>query len=195
MSGERYLPERKVIPAQELGVVTDASRYVRHAREVLRDAQQHAMHELEKADERGYQAGFQRGREEAFGALQSTINEVRTRLSAAENDLEDVVVAALEKIIGEMGEREAARRALQVALSELTASIAVDIRVPPDELADVQALISALPLQSNQPEIRSVQEDPLLKPGEMLLLTPQGRIHVGLRQQIARLRSTMSSGS
>lgn len=52
-------------------------------------------------------------------------------------------------------------------------------------LADVQAL----PLTARHPEVKSVEADPLLNAGEIVIETPKGRIHAGLRQQLSRLQA------
>jgi type III secretion system HrpE/YscL family protein len=192
MTINRFTPPTKIIAGEELGNIIDGSKFLRLAQTELKNVKRNSAENFEKARERGYEEGVRRGRQDALRAMRSAVEDTRKRLMMAEDDLEHVVMEAVEKIIGTMNERQAARRALHTALSELASSVTIDILVSPDDLAEVRTDVDALDF-SPKPEIRSVKEDSLLKSGEIVIVTPQGRIQVGLAQQLSRLRATLQN--
>jgi type III secretion protein L len=192
MSMNRFTSPGKVIPADDLGNIIDGGRFFRQAQMELKNAKKIAAESFEKARERGYEEGVRRGRQDALKALRAAVDDTRKRLLMAEEDLEHVVMEAVEKIIGTLDDRDSARRALHMALTELTSAVTVDIVVAPEDLAQIRTDIDALEF-SDRPEIRSIKEDSLLKQGEIVIITPHGRVQVGLAQQLARLRATLEN--
>ena len=108
---------------------------------------------------------------------------------AAENDLTSIVLAAIDKMIGAMDSGDLARRAVQRALREYADAVWVSIHAAPEDHAALTENISSITTYARGTTIRSIESDPLLKPGEIMVETPKGRVHVGIRQQMARLES------
>ena len=79
------------------------------------------------------------------------------------------------------------------AIEDAAAEIWVSLRVSPEDLPLIEEGLRQLPMSPSWPEIRSVEPDPLLKAGETILETPKGRIHVGLRQQLSRLKAGLQN--
>lgn len=186
-----YTPPSKIVPAETLGAVIDAGVYVERARAMLAQAQGQAQRALAEAQAAGYEAGLRQGRADGLNALGEAIAQVRAQLAEVENDLGQLVLDSVERIVGRIEPRDLCHRLIAVALQEARDATAIVIRVPPDEAQMVLEEINASPILTQIKAIRGVEGDPLLKPGEILIETPRGRVHVGLRQQLARLQETV----
>lgn len=188
-----FAPGRKIISSQDMRLVLDAGAYLSDARRIHGEAKEAVRKAQAEGREQGYREGFDRGRNEALAQLVDAIGQVRQRLVASDEELAAIVLSAVEQMLGEMDASEAALRCVRRALDDASSDVWAILRVSPDDLADVEAGLRALPLTSAWPEIKSVEPDPLLKRGEIILETPKGRVHVGLRQQLSRLKAGLQS--
>lgn len=195
MSGPQFINTRKVIPREEFGVVDEGTQYTEEARRVYQSVQEYAERTESEARERGYQEGFEQARQETFALMEETIREAKERLFVLEDMLTPVVIAAVEKIIGSMDDHVLVRRVLREALIEAGQSMSVTLRVAPEDLDEVRMVIEDISQQRGLAEIEAVKPDAILKEGEMILETAQGRVHIGLTQQLQRLRSGLYPGS
>lgn len=188
-----FAPARKVIPSIDMRMVLDAGAYLSDARRIHSETKQAVAKAQAEGSEQGYREGFDRGRTEALAQLVDAIGQVRQRLVASDEELAEIVFAAVEQMLGEMDRKDAALRCVRRALDDAASDVWAILRVSPDDLADVERGLRSLPLTNAWPEIRGVESDPLLKPGEIILETPKGRVHVGLRQQLSRLKAGLQS--
>ncbi len=188
-----FTPSRKILSPSEMKAVVDAGSLLAQARDMNARTRETVAAAEAEGRTRGYQEGFDRGRTEALGELIDAVDRARQRLSASDEELAEIVLAAVEQMIGELDEKDAALRCVRRALADAAADIWAVVRVSSDDHAHVQAGLQTLPLTANWPEIKAIEADPLLKRGEIILETPKGRIHVGLRQQLSRLKAGLQS--
>jgi len=187
------VPATKVLSAEEMKVLRIADRFRDEARR-LHDGMGRSVAEAqEQARKKGYQEGFEKGRLEALETLVEAIDRVRERLAASDEELAAIVLGAVERMLGEMDEHELALRCVRRALDDAAGDIWAVVRVTPDEVPYLEEGLRQLPMTGSWPEIKGVEADPLLKRGEIILETPKGRIHVGMRQQLSRLKAGLQS--
>ncbi len=188
-----FVPATKVLSADEMKVLRIADRFRDEARR-LHDGMGRSVAEAqEQARRKGYQEGFEKGRLEALETLVEAIDRVRERLAASDEELAAIVLGAVERMLGEMDEHELALRCVRRALDDAAGDIWAVVRVTPDEVPYLEEGLRQLPMTGSWPEIKGVEADPLLKRGEIILETPKGRIHVGMRQQLSRLKAGLQS--
>jgi len=188
-----FVPATKVLSAEEMKVLRIADRFRDEARR-LHDGMGRSVAEAqEQARKKGYQEGFEKGRLEALETLVEAIDRVRERLAASDEELATIVLGAVERMLGEMDEHELALRCVRRALDDAAGDIWAVVRVTPDEVPYLEEGLRQLPMTGSWPEIKGVEADPLLKRGEIILETPKGRIHVGMRQQLSRLKAGLQS--
>jgi len=188
-----FVPATKVLSAEEMKVLRIADRFRDEARR-LHDGMGRSVAEAqEQARKKGYQEGFEKGRLEALETLVEAIDRVRERLAASDEELAAIVLGAVERMLGEMDEHELALRCVRRALDDAAGDIWAVVRVTPDEVPYLEEGLRQLPMTGSWPEIKGVEADPLLKRGEIILETPKGRIHVGMRQQLSRLKAGLQS--
>jgi type III secretion protein L len=189
MRAPAFVPGASVLNADDLGHITDARTYLDELRKLAGEARAMMAIDREKALEAGYKEGFSNGMREALAQLGPAVVEARGLLKVSQADLATIVLGAVERIIGQLEAREAARLALAQALTDVAGSIGVALRVAPDDLATVEQDVETLRQEGRADGLGSVTADLVLQPGEMVLVTPKGRVHVGLRQQLGRLRA------
>lgn len=186
-----FVAARRVLSAQELNCIVEATQFQIETRRILGRVQQDAAEARDAARQEGYDEGYAEGVRSAMEDMAEAVQNVRAALLSAENDLGAIVLTAVEKMIGSLEPQDLARRAVIRALQDATDAVWVSIHVAPEDHPSIARDTAELSSAANGAPIRSIQSDPLLKPGEMLIETPKGRIHVGLRQQMARLQSGM----
>jgi|GEM_PF-1759726 len=184
-----FTPGNKILSPAEMNAVVEAGRFLGQAREINGKAKQSIAAAEAEGRTRGFKEGFDRGRTEALAELVDAVDRARQRLAASDEELAEIVLAAVEQMVGEIEEKDAAIRCVRRALADAAGDIWASVRVSADDHQQVQAALLKLPMNTPSPEIRSVEADPLLKRGEIILETPKGRIHVGLRQQLSRLKA------
>jgi type III secretion protein L len=188
-----FTPARKILSPGDMQAVVEAARFLAQARDISGKARQAVAAAEAEGQARGYKEGFDKGRTEALAELVDAVDRARQRLAASDEELAEIVLAAVEQMVGEIEEKEIAIRCVRRALQDAAGDIWAIVRVSADDHAHVQAALQNLSMNTPAPEIRSVEADPLLKQGEIILETPKGRIHVGLRQQLSRLKAGVQS--
>jgi type III secretion protein L len=184
-----FVPSKKVLTAEDLRCVVDATTYQTETRRVLNRVQQETAETMEAARREGFVTGYSEGIKNAIDDMSEAVESVRASLLSAENDLTGIVLQAIDKLIGALDPPELARRAVKRALRDASDAVWVSIHVAPEEHPALISHMSDITAAARGTTIRAIESDPLLKPGEMMLETPKGRVHVGLRQQLARLES------
>lgn len=188
-----YVPPGKIVPGEMLGPVLDGTTYLDQSRQLLAQAQAQAAKTLQDAQATGYEAGLRQGRADGFNALAEAIGKVRGQLEEVENDLGQLVLDAVERIVGMIEPRDLCHRLIAVALKDVRDATSIVILTSPDELQMIREEVASSPVLAQLPAVRAVEADALLKPGEILIETPRGRTHVGVRQQLARLQETVKT--
>lgn len=157
---------------------------------LMQSPDEHLRRVFGEAEGQGYRAGAEQGRRDFLKATAEAVAAVREQFFQVEQALGPLVLLATEKILGKLPAEQVAREALSEALTEARAAVAVTLRVAPDDLEFMRSVWSEL--SEARPELRdaiaAVEGDAGLRPGEMLLETLKGRVHVGVPYQLQRLR-------
>lgn len=192
MSGDPGSPERstnRVLKAarvdDELGIAQRRS----DAEDLLDHARQSAAQMLARSREQGLEEGISTVMRTTLEEVRRIIQDFSHLVQEREVAIVDIVMNAVEKIIGQSPPREQARLVLSTALDEMLESFTVVLKVAAEDLGMVRALLAELQAGQRGQNIVSVLVDPLLSAGEMLLETEKGRVHIGLGQQFSRLRA------
>lgn len=183
-----FISSRKVLSPSDLNCVAEATTYQTEMRRLLQRTQQDLAEASETARREGFANGYAEGVRSALADLTESVEAVRLALGAAENDLTGIVMSAIERMLGEMDSGEIARRAVTRALRDAADAVWVSIHASPEDHPALTSHMADIMASTRGTTIRAIESDPLLKPGEIMIETPKGRVHVGLRQQLARLQ-------
>ena len=188
----RPMAHGKIIPRSDLTPIVEGTAFADRARMMMHQAESEAHDLFNRAREEGFAEGLAMGRREGFSALAGCVDEVRAQLSTIEGELGALVMTLLQKIIGEMDERDLIRRVIGTAIADATDATQLVVRVPECDALAVFEEVEAVEAGQEPRRIREVVVDPLLRPGEIVIETPRGRAHVGVRQQLARVGLTLA---
>jgi flagellar biosynthesis/type III secretory pathway protein FliH len=189
-----FIPKKRILSPDELNCIVEATDYQSATRKIYNTAQAETAAAVEKARMEGYSVGYSEGIKSSIEEMLEAVDAVKMALMSAENDLTSIVLVAIEKMIGDMDLGELARRAVVRALRDYSDAVWVSIHAAPEDHAALTENISSITTAARGTTVRSIEADPLLKPGEIMVETPKGRVHVGIRQQMARLESGLERG-
>jgi flagellar biosynthesis/type III secretory pathway protein FliH len=189
-----FIPKKRILTPEELDCIVEATDYQSATRKIYNTAQAETAAAVEKARMEGYSVGYSEGIKSSIEEMLEAVDSVKMALMSAENDLTSIVLVAIEKMIGDMDLGELARRAVVRALRDYSDAVWVSIHAAPEDHAALTENISSITTAARGTTVRSIEADPLLKPGEIMVETPKGRVHVGIRQQMARLESGLERG-
>jgi flagellar assembly protein FliH len=191
MSDDTQAPQRKIIPREEFAEQGIDMASVKELRHMMESAEEQAEALYEESRQEGYAKGLQEGRREFLRVCADAVEAVRSQLFQLEDALVPTVLLAVERVFGQFEDVELIRRVLRAALKELGYAVGVTIRVSPDQTEAMRIAIEQLTKDDKTvaKAISGVEGDPSLKTDEILLETIQGRVHVGIPYQIARLKT------
>jgi type III secretion system HrpE/YscL family protein len=186
-----------VIPAAEFSVIQEADQY--HAQAKLAwestTARSNAAHQ--EAWNAAHVQGQENGRDMALRSLSMMITDIRAGYMAREGELGQVVLAAVEHILGEMPPEKLIQKVIRRALRDMADQTSVRLLVSPEAHGRVMAALASelAPSGDATPVISEVRSDPVLEPGEMIIETNHGRYNVGLKSQMQRLADGLRQGT
>lgn len=191
--GSVLTPRRKVLGPDEMRAVAQATTYLARARELSARLESESAQAIAQGREQGFKEGYAAGRRAALEDFADAVKRTRERLAASDEELAGIVMVAVERIAGALDVRDVARACVRHALGEAADDLWAVLRVPPEDHQLFAEDLQGVSITESWPEIRGVEADPLLKPGEIVLETPKGRIHVGLKQQLSRLKAGLQT--
>lgn len=149
-----------------------------------------AEREVAELRETARREGLAEGRAEG---LRAGLARIATMAERAERDLLDlepriraVVLDAVEMIVGAIPPDERTLRLIRRALDEAGGIERLTIEVPAEAAEELRAAARDLPRPIE------IGVDPLLAAGELVLRSEAGRMHIGLREQMAALAEGMA---
>ncbi|ASY65732.1 Type III secretion cytoplasmic protein (YscL) (plasmid) [Sinorhizobium sojae CCBAU 05684] len=177
---------RRVIPAAEFGLVSEAAEFLAAARRTAEASAEEARTAREEARREGFEQGYADGLRETAEALLAVKQKAQQELLDLESWIVPVVLKAVDLIVGGMEPDERVRRLIARAIKDVTDQEPLTLRVPPEEVALARRAIG----DAGRPV--AVVADAALDAGEIVMETPAGRSHIGMREQIAALAEQTS---
>lgn len=137
----------------------------------------------------GFKEGYSAGRKHVLEKVAEIEAEFRQKRETLQASLTEIVETCIEKILGELPRSVKVQMLIRQALSDFPDLAGISIKVAHEELAMFQVVIR----DTDDPRLKDVQVsgDTLLKPGDILLETPQGRLHIGMQAQLDRILTNL----
>jgi type III secretion protein L len=132
---------RRVIPASEFGLVSDAAELLAAARRTAEASAEEARAAQEDARREGFEQGYAEGLRQANETLLTATEKARKELLDLENWIVPVVLKAVDLIVGSMEPDERVRRIVARAIADVTDGEPATLRVPPEEVPRVRRAI------------------------------------------------------
>jgi type III secretion protein L len=195
MSIEPQARSSRVLKAPRVEGELDIAQRRSEAAQLVEQARSSASQILTRAREQGLEEGRQAITQAMLEDIRRIVGDFSMLIRRREEALASVVMQAVETIIGEMPPQERTRKVVSAALSDLLDSFTVILKVAAEDLQMVRDILTQLQENGEGQNVVSVVVDPLLSAGEMLLETERGRIHIGLQQQLSRLRAALQQAA
>lgn len=135
--------------------------------------------------------GFRAGSEEVARLLADALARQQALLLQLEAEVPRVVLAAVERMIGEIDPGERLARAVRHGLANLRRTGTARLRVSP---ADTAAAADAVAGFRAEDGVVTVVPDPAVATGAAVLETEFGFVELGLEAQIGALRAALGAG-
>ncbi|BDV01961.1 type III secretion system protein [Thermodesulfomicrobium sp. WS] len=185
------VPGKKVIKAAEYAEMTEASALLdaaaREAERIRAEAQEAAKSMREK----GYRDGLREGKQKMAEKMLETVQRTVDYMASSEEMLCELVVTAVRRVIGELGERERIVRIVRNALAVVRSQKQVVVKVAPQDLEAVQAEVDALLRQFPGIEFIEVVADGRLSPQSCILESGMGIVDASVEVQLAAIRNAL----
>ncbi|MDI5935654.1 type III secretion system stator protein SctL [Halomonas sp. M4R5S39] len=138
----------------------------------------------------GFEEGRREGEAQAAELLAQTTQRVTRYLGGLDRSMAELCLQMVRRILGEFDDAELIGRCVRQALREYRHDMNVTVRVAAERVADVEALLAAVPDAPDDPAYR-VEGDAQLGPGQCLLVSPVAVVDVGLDSQLTALRRAL----
>jgi type III secretion protein L len=191
-AGDAGLAAGRVIKADEFAASRDARAIV----DAARAEAQRILTEAKEISERERQRAFEEGRDaarlEMSEQMIDTVGHVVDYLGKVEHEMVDVVGLALERILGEIGDKELVVRVVKNALAAVRNEKHLTLRVAPGQVATVKERMNEI--LGLYPIIVDIQVvgDGRLSPTGCILESEIGVIDASLDGQIGALKKSFA---
>lgn len=184
------LPAGTVIKAEDAALMIDAAEIRRRAETLRLEAEAEAKRLMEEAREMGQRLGLADAAATSVRMLAATQAHVHTLTLGLAADLADAAAETARQIIGSETDPDVVAALVQTALSRSRRHRQMRLFVWPEAVEHVRAALG--PADEEAEERVTVQADPRLAPGRMVLASEQGYVELGVAEQVATARQTMA---
>lgn len=155
----------------------------------------------EKAKSEGYNAGFDKGYlegrkqseiliEEAINIKKDFLNERKKILDSIENDVIDLVIQTIEKVINDkLNDKETIIKIINNGLKKIDNSKILKIVISEEDYEIVKAKKNSILSYSSYIEDIEIKIDPNFKRGDVVIETSKGNIDTSVTTQIEKIKN------
>ncbi|HHV61037.1 MAG TPA: hypothetical protein GXX51_00100 [Firmicutes bacterium] len=185
-------------------IIEDAHR---SAKAAIEEAESRAAEIEETARLKGYEEGYQRGREEALGQAKDLINLLedarhalvslrRDVIRRAESDIAGLAVSIAEKILHQKIEADESvvLGMVKEALLHVKDSGFVRIRVSPWDIERVTVFKDDLAKMVKDAGEIAIEQDPRVEQGGCIIETEFGTVDARIRRQLSEIKEVLQNG-
>ncbi|MBP2444042.1 type III secretion system stator protein SctL [Rhizobium leguminosarum] len=187
MSSE-FVRHDRIISAENFGQIREAAQILEAARQDAAQSQATLAAARGQAAQNGYRDGFEQGVRDAAARLAASFAKAEQEISNLDSWIETVVLKSVGLILGSMEPDERTRRLVRQAISQTAETRRIALRVAPEDAAMMAQAIAGVD------DRITVETDPLMSAGEIVLETSAGRSQIGLKDQLATVIEALLHG-
>ncbi|MEM1303731.1 MAG: HrpE/YscL family type III secretion apparatus protein [Planctomycetota bacterium] len=189
--GVALRPDGKRIPAALFQAHVRGQDIIAEAERQAEEIRKLAERERQQQREEGYAEGLREGRLEMAERMVDSVSKSVDYFSGLEEQMTEIVMKALRKILGEMDDKERVLQVVRSALGVARNQTNVTLRVPPSEAEVARSRLDEI--MQPYPGIRflEITAESRLKPGECILETELGVVDAGLETQLAAIENSL----
>ncbi|MDQ7729753.1 type III secretion system stator protein SctL [Halomonas sp. SpR8] len=180
-------PGKTILKAAEAAAWIDGYAFLEQVRRQADGIADEARRTSEKAYLEGFEEGRQAGETQAAELLTRTTQHVKTYLAGLDQSMADLCLQMVRRILGEFDDAELIGYCVRQALDEYRHDMAVTVRVAPDMVAQVEAILA----ERDGSLDCHVEGDAQLDARQCLLVSPVAVVDVGVDAQLKVLREAL----
>ncbi|MBF0320067.1 MAG: HrpE/YscL family type III secretion apparatus protein [Nitrospirae bacterium] len=181
----------KIIKASEYAEILKANEAIAaantRAAEIIRESQ--TAYEAAKA--KGYEDGMEEAKQEKSVQLIDTATDVVNYMATVEAKVVDVVMKAVEKLIGQISDTGPVVETVHRSLGALMSQKQVVLRVNPADAPELQARVSGILKDFPKIQFVDVQTDPNITRGGCILESDAGTVDARMETQLKALGQSL----
>ncbi|SDL86101.1 type III secretion protein L [Modicisalibacter muralis] len=185
-------PGKVILRGEEAAAWVDGYAFLERARQRAGEQDAETRRAVAAARAEGFEAGRREGEAQAAELLTRTTDRVERYLGGLDQSLAELSLQIVRRVLGEFDDAELISRCVHQALREYRHDMAVTVRVAPERVARVEALLAA---DESERSLCRVEGDAQLGAGQCLLVSPVAVVDVGLDSQLNVLRRALAAKS
>ncbi len=187
----RYRPRGRVIPAEDIRAWENGRSYMQAAAREAERLQEEAAQAFEDAKKRGFEEGRKEGAEAASRLLAETTRRADHHLAGADQQIVDLSLAVVRRVLGEFDIGRLTRNAVCHALGKQRQSQHLTLHVAPDMVDGLRADLDAA-FEPDIGHLITVEPDPRLDRGQCRLASDIGFVDLGIEAQLKAIHRGLS---
>lgn len=185
-------PSKKVLKADEYATYLNAEEIIRLAEERAAQIKEDAKVAFEEEKKRGFDEGLEEGNMKISELLMETVDKSVHHFEEFENDVIEVVVKALRKIVGELKEKDLISRVVRTSLETVRNQKKVRLIVSSDEAPKVQGELDQILKEFPSINYIDIEADPRIESGGCKLETEVGVVDATIETQLEAIRRSLT---
>ena len=184
-------PDQKVIKAEEYAAFLEAKDIIDLAQKRAQERMDEANRVYEDEKKRCYEEGLERGRSEAVEHMIDYVGRVVEGYAVFEQRVVDLVMSALEQVIGQMDGKELIVRIVKKVLEPAKNQKRVTIRISPTQVPAVESEMDSIKAKFGAIDFVDIIRDERLNPGDCIVETDVGVVDGRLDRQLESIRKSL----
>ena len=183
----------RILRAAEFTNLEEAKTAVDSAKRQAAELRSAAETEAQKIKREAIEDGRRAGAEEAARIVAETSAKADRYLASIDNQLAELVLETVEKILGSFDEKDLVLRAAPHAVSKLRRDVQLTLYVVPELVADLRLRLETELGKEEARLLPTVQGDPKLAPGACVLASELGLVEAGIDAQLAAIKAALQA--
>lgn len=179
--------QTKIIPKKHYEAYIDARKIVEAAQKKAEEIIQDAKKTFKEEKKRGYEVGLEEGKQQITLQMLSTVEKTVDYLQGAEMKVAEIVMLALERILGELPPQEVIIKVIKNALDSIRNQKQITLTVSTKEVELVKNHIKEIASDYPAIDYIDVVPDSRLSQGDCIIKSDIGVIEASLSKQLENL--------
>lgn len=174
--GFRLAEGVQILPAEAFSPVSEATRLIAQAQAQAQTIVEDAERVREEERRRGFAEGLTQGRLEAIEQALREARNLDGRLEALEQDIADIVMVSMRKLIDSYDDAARAEAVVRGALKQMRREKKAEIRIAPEHFPRLRGMVDGILKDFPGFELIEVIEDATLSGSSVVVETAVGRV-------------------
>ena len=187
----KLLPEGKIIKAEEYAALLKGQDIIEAAEKEAQQIVEEAKKAFQEEKKRGYQLGLEEGKVKISEQMLDTVSNTINYYEKNQEDIVDIIIQTIKRILGEFEEGELVTRLVKNALEVAKNQEHVTLVVHPKSEAFLRERMEEIMKAYPSIEFIDIVTDNRQKEGGCLLKTEIGVVDASLDVQLESIRNSL----